>query len=709
MNQRCLDRREVWLERKSKSYWRNRALLSQNRSASKENVVVETPEHQEDSKKQFLSDIIRNMNVPPEARRYSQETYSISLSQCKTSFTSYNKLRDHLPLPSFQSINAKFSETVSLQNDRLLDLSLLPDIIRSWRSSNNVESQKCIPCILSVDALCFKPEVIISNTGEIEGIEGCSSTDLFMHFSQNPDAFAAFLHENWDKTYSAAFAFQLQPLNPKNNNLLLHIQPDTNGKADHEQVCTLNHIRDIVKNQKIVIKGFAFDGDNAYSQLHIDYFNSYCLNVLNNEDSFSKCRKDKCRIISDPLHLLKRARYRLLKIGNGTSMICGFSMDSAVIDLNLIQEYLDLPPVVFSDNQLTKMHDSLPITLFSMRSLFILVSKDYYPGVLYFLPWVLLTASLSNEVLECNVRYDLLEITLYYLLFYLQELEEEFPKIQEHVSQTKNAAKPILVLFNEQLAMESCNTAHSDIMLMRTVNSPIYLNRASSTPLEHSFGKARLKVGHKQKLENLINAFGIEEVLMNIGQLNTSIRGRVQSFGEIVEFSESEYQNSFSFSNKLIAYSLLYLNGGELDADQTQSIRRAFFEELFSIEDIIPQEVAHKQISSRFAFLGTNFGAQRRELMSSKSEGIKLIQPKKINELIPYKVTAKKLANMFGKKSIEMSTLLVLAKELEKQTSIPLSREEKRVKKALLVWFTDNWNELATKITKLSFDNYLLQ
>jgi hypothetical protein len=66
-------------------------------------------------------------------------------------------------------------------------------------------------------------------------------------------------------------------------------------------------------------------------------------------------------VISDPLHLLKRIRYRLLsadfRIG-----VNGHERDFAI---SAIQIMAQIPQVIFDNSRMTKMHDSLPLHLFS--------------------------------------------------------------------------------------------------------------------------------------------------------------------------------------------------------------------------------------------------------------------------------------------------------------------------------------------------------
>jgi hypothetical protein len=83
-------------------------------------------------------------------------------------------------------------------------------------------------------------------------------------------------------------------------------------------------------------------------------------------------------------------------------MIVGVHIESSDLDLDIIVSFLhdDLPPVVFSDDSMTKMHDSLAMILFRFEILLKLYEAEQFAWVAYFFPWVLLNEAMSHK----NVR-----------------------------------------------------------------------------------------------------------------------------------------------------------------------------------------------------------------------------------------------------------------------------------------------------------------
>jgi hypothetical protein len=66
----------------------------------------------------------------------------------------------------------------------------------------------------------------------------------------------------------------------------------------------------------------------------------------------------------------------------------------------------DLPSIVFSDDPLTKMHDSLPMVLFRFECLVKLYEAKELGWVGCFLPWVFINEAksrirMSNQSTEC--------------------------------------------------------------------------------------------------------------------------------------------------------------------------------------------------------------------------------------------------------------------------------------------------------------------
>jgi hypothetical protein len=117
-------------------------------------------------------------------------------------------------------------------------------------------------------------------------------------------------------------------------------------------------------------------------------------------------------IICDPKHLEKRLRYRLVS----AEFSIGFGDDRISFSLARIQGADFLAPIVFDNSRITKMHDSLPLQLFSPVTFSWILETEGLELVLA--PWCLLTAVLTMPEFNTRTRCDFLETGFWSLSLY---------------------------------------------------------------------------------------------------------------------------------------------------------------------------------------------------------------------------------------------------------------------------------------------------
>ena len=363
--------------------------------------------------------------------------------------------------------------------------------------------------------------------------------NLFSRFVKNPNEFKQFLCLNSDKIIRTGFVFQIQPYNPIYSTFIVHILPKTNGKADESIIGILNQIKEKVKNRNITILSYAFDGDSAYSKLHDDYLNSYIKTVTkNNMISFSKTLKFK--VVSDFLHIIKRLRYRLF----GVCIYCGFKKSDHFFNIDqLIKIFPKLPSIVWCDESFCKMHDSLPLILFSPENLLYLLLNRHYNIAAYFFPISLSILAQNYNGLGYSNRMFLLQISFWFLIYYREE-KNNCDEI--NLSETKRGGKNIQ-FYSNKLLTEFTNTLHCHIQLMAKLDL-FSFNRNSSNPLEHKFGNVR----RKSKYIHTLNKFcKVVSMMQTVEQKKALQKGesienelekihcRQSSFGVVVESKEN--------------------------------------------------------------------------------------------------------------------------------------------------------------------------
>jgi hypothetical protein len=164
--------------------------------------------------------------------------------------------------------------------------------------------------------VAIRPVITICENGEIEVIEdvnNLTSLDILTLFVVHPIEFREFIFQHWNAAYSSLFVYQLQPLTPELACCAVHVVKATNGKGNDRTVGKLEDIAEILDLKGFCIIGCAFDGDSCSNRLHpelqqpwnVETFNKAMPNMIFN----TRARRP---IITDPLHILKRIRYRFL-------------------------------------------------------------------------------------------------------------------------------------------------------------------------------------------------------------------------------------------------------------------------------------------------------------------------------------------------------------------------------------------------------------
>ena len=480
-----------------------------------------------------LDELWRVSQVPKNRRRFSAALIAFAMSVYLLSGTAYEHLRKFMPLPSWQTLQVRTQPCFKFNANTLHNLSMIPDTVDRFREQEQI-GHEIVYGILAVDAVSFQRELIVTKNGMMEGslsnetLDSAKLAELHESFTE----FENFWKLHHDAIISDAFVFQFQPINASLRSFIVHIKPSTQGKATEATVELLREIDQRLEGADLVCLGYAMDGDTAYSKLHKTFYANYSRKIkidpfFNNFSLISNTRL----IISDPLHVLKRARYRLL----ATDTYLGMTKGSDVISIDVLKSVLSLPSKVFSEQKFTKMHDDLPISLFSLSSLVEIYEKQ--PGyAAYFLPFCLLNAALSEKGLCVEERINFLEVSFYYMMAYVEELSVTSAKLPDRKSPTNRAVR----LFPLALATEHCNTVASLLAVLYGFNTTINLNRLGTNPLEHTFGLIRMRSRYRHTYQNMlrtINATMMWKSLANFLGVGSRVSGRRTYYGQTVAVS----------------------------------------------------------------------------------------------------------------------------------------------------------------------------
>jgi hypothetical protein len=364
--------------------------------------------------------------------------------------------------------------------------------------------------VLPGDTVSFRPRVTIADNGSVEGLEDIrqlESPDLFEQYLLGPKAFTAFLTKHWSITSSAIFAFQIQPVLPSLPCCIVHAWPRRNGKGNEKIVTRLFDRQAILESRfGFQVIGLAFDSDSAYSELR-QTFKQQCEARLPMEWNRTVIRLlwealvGICAIIYDPKHMAKRVRYRFVSgefwVGIGIGPV------DILFSLERIEKSGILRLTVFDKTRITKMHNVLPIRLFSPVRFHVILTRGWKPE-LVLSPWCLLTSSLTYLPFNTKSRCELFETGYFFLKLYEKLMAQT--RLAHGVTQ-KIINESVASLYSNNQLRDALNTFASLISIIRESPTPVNLGNLGSDPFKHSFGHARARCRDVNTMVRMLRAF----------------------------------------------------------------------------------------------------------------------------------------------------------------------------------------------------------
>ena len=249
-------------------------------------------------------------------------------------------------------------------------------------------------------------------------------------------------------------------------------------------------------------------------------------------------------------------------------------------------------------------------------------------------------------------------------------------------------------MFDDKLLTETMNTLHS-ILVLLFKERELNIERIGSAPLEHTFGKARMKARYKQTLDNITKSIAIDQLLNDLKILNNlKISKRITS-KRIASFDPNNYQQYFSDKSKDIAYALARCFGLISDDNSFISRYNLFYTELFNIPELINAK-PKKKITLNNITLGVQNSLQCKSLIE--------IKPELKNAISNNNGIKEKLNSLFGRRLLK-NDLILLANITSNDLKIEITKENKSTKKNLLDWFQENWGDLFNFLTEISIVN----
>ena len=141
------------------------------------------------------------------------------------SYPAYTYLRSQLPLPSRKLLMSNYGPSLGFEYKKLTDLSMIDDILHSYREKENLSDSDIVKVILAVDAISFKPLLKISDNGTVIGTvsEEILNNSELLSLNNNFTAFENFVKQRKHALITDAFVFQAQPILAKHNSFVVHV------------------------------------------------------------------------------------------------------------------------------------------------------------------------------------------------------------------------------------------------------------------------------------------------------------------------------------------------------------------------------------------------------------------------------------------------------------------------------------------------------
>ena len=685
-----------------------------------ESKIMQQNIQQESTDNNILQDLINHIDNK-DTKPYSEATINLAMQIKAISPKAYAILASNLPMPTVSQIESAYKNMIGDIPAELTDISRVNDIVDLWKTKHGISKSVNISACLSVDALYFKPDARITVDNCIEGhaftdeLVNKLPDNSYKYFTENPSSFQAFIELNWEKLIKAGFVFQIQPYDINYKPFVVHVRPAANGKATESIIEALHKIREVVKNRKINIKSFAFDGDNAYKRLHVMYYESYIRQVLATNTLKVQATK-RVRVVSDYLHLLKRLRYRLLS----SILHAGFDKESPTLNIEEIAATLaDMGDVVWSNELFTKMHDALPLELFKTENLIELIQNGKYEAAAFWFPITLSNIAINGKDIGFENRDFLLQCAFYFLVYY----SDCWNRSEDTLRQKKYGENLDVTFYTRDLLIEFTNTLHAHIQLMHS-EKKFNFSRNSSSPLEHKFGFVRGRSHDINTLTRFIQVVASLQTvacestyneIRNFNEEAEKIRGRVHAGGITVEeksdddlyVTDTGVEDDLPFSPQNVAKTFLILAGFQVEKNDLFD-----YEEILSwtenflssfVGDMPEKRKAKKALSLNTFNFGVDQCSRAKRLirgMPVKMQSTHRKNKREYKEALFNKMCNERLGGPPSKRNlVEVISLIK-----EKDPDCPNPPGKRCSKKKMYDWVVDNMNSYFVFLDSYKFE-----
>ena len=329
----------------------------------------------------------------------------------------YNILQQLFNLPNYRTTQRyrnkflqKYGLTVDVFDGEMHNLKKLKDLFTK---------EEDLRYVIAIDAVSLTSYVNICDDGTVKGLKVTKQipVEQAKFLICNENEFKKFVRNNKYQLENYVFSIYLCSLNPNMKSFPIVLVSDSKGNCTNEILNILIQTKQKLIELGFDIEGYSFDGDLKYFDLLSQIFNKII--DLNNYDfslslyQQSFLTKDDM-MFSDPLHLLKCARYRFV---NDTPIFSFLTSSEPKVTRDSFSK-IGIPYYILDPHKSKKMEDNLPKKLFQFK--YLKEAKEHNEFELYFslYPFVMLSESIFNDNFSIENRYKCLERGYCFVLIY---------------------------------------------------------------------------------------------------------------------------------------------------------------------------------------------------------------------------------------------------------------------------------------------------
>ena len=485
----------------------------------------------------FIDEIIGNQLR--KCPRYSDVFYEMSALLYLSSPKAYRVMRQIVVLPATASLYRVFHETFQRTTERLLDLhhvwQSIGDVCDAINNLRGSGKQVNPACTLGIDAFCFRS---FSGATVETSPRQPSVTEIANEIAADGEKTVA-VDEGKTK-FSYGFLFLLIPHDYRVPIKILHLYAAETGSYNAEIAAKAEQIRQAATSSGLRIWCRATDRDPGVSREHSEFYSAH---IRGKSAHFQKlveavyawlCKdKDRWIPISDPLHVFKNLRARLL-----AHPIKIFSNCPAT-SLERMRAVLDLGGALNDETQTGKMRDSYVVALFTFDNVVKLLKSKCYVEACLLLPFACWAAVIFSRDIKLKLRSFLVEFAFQTIMAFNQEL------VALSVSGTpsRGAVNNVTTFSDAHYASRMLNTLVVFGVTLRFGCENVRMDALGTHLVENCIGIARAS-SSDPRYERIIQTYAHAEIRKEIAAkigITLYVPGRVNHGGCKVD---PDYQNT---------------------------------------------------------------------------------------------------------------------------------------------------------------------